>query len=516
MVRKLAVAIGKRILTLLGVAAATLLVVRIYDSQRGPPLEVWHTHVPHELSAGELDHADWNDYLAAEEKIFETLRAEVSGRLSPEERVPVNRYFVDSPVYPGRFAQDWNRSYTLEPGGAPVGAAVLLHGLTDSPYSLRHLARHYRERGFVVIAIRLPAHGTTPGALTDIEWESWAAATRLAAREAVRRTAPASPLHIVGFSNGGSLALKYALDAIDDSGLKQASRIVLISPMVGITRFARFAGWAGLPAVFPAFAKAAWLSVLPEFNPFKYNSFPVNGARQSYRLTQALQEQLARDEREGKLNGLPPILTFQSVMDFTVSTPAVLSALYAHLPANGSEIVLFDLNRNVKFGPLLRPAADAKLSRIAPAGVRPFRLTTVVNAGDEDDRVVARTVEAGAETESVRALDAAFPPGVFSLSHVALPFPLTDSLYGLTPDRSEDFGIHLGALAPRGERNTLIVSMDALLRMSSNPFFAYMIARIDEGLPAATDPAPAKVLAPAVVAPAKPEERGRRKKARQQ
>ena len=41
-------------------------------------------------------------------------------------------------------------------------------------------------------------------------------------------------------------------------------------------------------------------------------------------------------------------------MDFTVSTRAIVSALYAHLPANGSELVLFDVNRNTKFGPLLR------------------------------------------------------------------------------------------------------------------------------------------------------------------
>jgi hypothetical protein len=39
---------------------------------------------------------------------------------------------------------------------------------------------------------------------------------------------------------------------------------------------------AGLAAIFPTFAKAAWLSILPEFNPFKYNSFPVNAARQSF------------------------------------------------------------------------------------------------------------------------------------------------------------------------------------------------------------------------------------------
>ena len=95
-----------------------------------------------------------------------------------------------------------------------------------------------------------------------------------------------------------SLALQYALDAVDDSQLARPDRVVLISPMIGITRFARFAGIAGWPAILPAFAKAAWLSVLPEFNPFKYNSFPINGARQTHRLTVVLQEEIARLELE--------------------------------------------------------------------------------------------------------------------------------------------------------------------------------------------------------------------------
>src|SRR5262249_56701774 len=136
----------------------------------------------------------------------------------------------------------------------------------------------------------------------------WAAATRLAVREARRRTAPTAPLHLIGFSNGGALALKYALDAIADPQEARPDRLVLISPMIGITRFARFAGLAGLPALLPAFAKAAWLGIVPEFNPFKYNSFPVNGARQSYRLTRVLQQQVARYGREGLLAELPPII----------------------------------------------------------------------------------------------------------------------------------------------------------------------------------------------------------------
>ena len=257
---------------------------------RGPPLQPWHTHVPVELSADELDAADWNRYLAQEQAIFDDIRANVTQRLEPDARVPYNRYFEGSPVYPPRFKQDWNRSYVMEPSGPPKGVVVLLHGLTDSPYSLRHVARRYVERGFVAIGIRMPGHGTVPAGLSDVRWRDWSAATRLAIREARRRVPAPAPLHLAGFSNGGALAVKYALDAIEDPKLPRADRLTLFTPMIGITRFARYAGLAGLPAVLPPLAGAAWLSNIPEFNPFKYNSFPVNGARQSYLLTDALQQ----------------------------------------------------------------------------------------------------------------------------------------------------------------------------------------------------------------------------------
>ena len=286
------------------VAAATFFAVRIYDIRQMSPLELWHTHVPAELDVEAMDAGDWAAYLAAEDEIFRTVRAEVTAKLPPEARTSFNRYYEGSVVYPAHYAQDWNRSYVLEPAGPAVGAVVLLHGLTDSPYSLRHIARSYAAAGFVAVAIRLPGHGTVPAGLSKGGWEDWMAATRLAVREARRRTGPSAPLHLVGFSNGGALAAKFALDALENPQLARPDRLILVSPMIGITRFARLAGVAGWPAVLPAFARAAWLSIVPEFNPFKYNSFPVNGGRQSYRLTRVLQDQIARMADANTLNGL--------------------------------------------------------------------------------------------------------------------------------------------------------------------------------------------------------------------
>jgi len=474
--------IGLPLALLVFVAAG--LALRSYRALSGPPLQPWHTHVPAELTAPDLDSADWRQYLAQEQAIFDDIQTHVTQRLDPDARAAYNRYFEGSPVYPPRFKQDWNRSYVMEPAGAPKGVVVLLHGLTDSPYSLRHVAAHYVERGFVAIGIRLPAHGTVPAGLTRVHWEDWSAATRLAVREARRRVSAPAPLHLVGFSNGGALAVKYSLDAIEDPRLPRADRLVLFTPMIGITRFARFAGLAGLPALLPPFANAAWLSNMPEFNPFKYNSFPVNGARQSYLLTDTLQAQIQRLSRDNGLATMPPVLTFQSVIDFTVSTPAIVIGLYAFLPDNGSEIVLFDVNRTVKFGPLLRPSVLEALAQLTPTSPQPYRFTAVVNAAEGSAATLERSYAPGQLQPVDRPLPLAYPAEIFSLSHLAIPIPTDDPLYGTHPDPATraDYGLNLGALGARGERGALIVDQDFLTRLPANPFFPYLIERIDAGI----------------------------------
>jgi hypothetical protein len=181
---------------------------------------------------------------------------------------------------------------------------------------------------------------------------------------------------------------------------------------------------------------------------------------------------------------MPPVLTFQSVIDFTVSTPAILAALYAFLPDNGSEIVLFDVNRTVKFGPLLRPSSHVALERMTPITPQTYRFTAIANAGEDTDATVERSIAPGQLEAVVRPLDLPYPSGVFSLSHLAIPIPPDDPLYGTRPDPKSrlEFGLNLGALDARGERGALIVDQEFLTRLPSNPFFPYLLARVEEGI----------------------------------
>ena len=163
--------------------------------------------------------------------------------------------------------------------------------------------------------------------------------------------------------------------------------------MIGVTSFARFAGLVGWPAVLPRFAKAAWLGILPEFNPFKYNSFPVNGARQSSPADAGrCRAEIARHERGGQAR---PSCRRSSPSSRSSTSPSARGPSSTRstptCPPNGSELVLFDLNRAARFGPLLRRArCETVLDAHAPAPPRSYRTTIITNGGAEPSEVGAR------------------------------------------------------------------------------------------------------------------------------
>ncbi len=70
-----------------------------------------------------------------------------------------------------------------------------------------------------------------------------------------------------------------------------------------------------------------------------------------------------------------------------------------------------------------------------------------------------------------------WPPGVYSLAHIALPFRGDDPLYGGENPKASP-GIQLGNIALQGERGVLRVSAADMLRMRWNPFHSYLEERV--------------------------------------
>lgn len=470
-----------RLVLFLGQAAliviVTLVLAGAFHARQGPDLDRWH-RVPllSEFRAGD-DVETLDQYLQVENQVFDELDAEIVSRVRMREADELNRYARNSRSYPEQDGQNWNRTQILEPAKIR-GGVLMIHGMTDSPYSMRHFADLLFRQGFYVVNLRMPGHGTVPADLARIDWQDWAQAVTLGARHVESKIRPEQPFIIMGYSNGGSLAISHALDSMQDLELRIPDRLILLSPMLGVSSLARFSGiyyWLGQ---IEFFRKSQWLDVLPEYDPHKYNSFPMNAPRQSMAMTERVAQRIRRMAATGELAIMPPVLTFQSLVDATVMTGDIVRRLYEFLPANGSELVLFDVNRKGVLEYFVAPQHDSLLQQLNHASRRDYRLTLISNRVNKTRGVGEYTSEPHQGDFSYRALPVEWPRTVFSLSHVALPFPPDDEVYGfLAEPGGRNFPL-LGRAQFTGESGALTLPPSLFTRIRSNPFHAYIEERV--------------------------------------
>ena len=471
--------IARVLLRLLGYgllgSVIVILVVYINLLQSRPDLSVWHrADLDAEFNV-DSDVANFSEYLELENRLFAQLDELVYANVPQGTGNIINRYSRGSMSDPGRWPVNWNRSFVLRNDEPAVGV-LLLHGLSDSPYSMRALGERLHEAGAWVLGLRIPGHGTAPSGLVEIRWRDMAAAVRLAARH-VQNTVGDKRFYLVGYSNGGALSVEYALSTLDDASLPRPSGVILLSPEIGVSGFAALAVWQARLGHLLGLEKLAWNSVQPEYDPFKYGSFPVNAGDVAHRITVHIQDRLTAMRRTGKLEQMPPILAFQSSVDATVSPRALVENLFARLPSANHELVLFDINRVLDAEELFKNDPKTVFEPLLRRVDRGFNLTVVTNESEGSRRVVARRRVGGKAESSAPTYLNEWPLGIYSLAHVALPFPPDDPVYG-GPSAAESPGIQLGNLALRGEHGVLRVSGTDLLRLRWNPFFDYVQSRI--------------------------------------
>ena len=438
------------------------------------PLMPWHTEwLTAEFTAGKADEVrSFQDYLALEDRLLAQLEEQVVGVTETGPAHALVRYSDGSVANPKSQPVNWNRSFEL-PAPAPVGGVLLLHGMTDSPYSLRALGETLRQRNHWVVGVRLPGHGTAPSGLVHVTWEDMAAAVRLAVDHLTAQVGD-QPIHIIGYSSGAPLALDFTLDALDGRASPVPTSLVLISPAVGLRPLAALAGWKRRLSRLPGFGGFGWLLVEPEFDPFKYNSFTTNATEQVHRLTQSVAARLQGLAGSGTAESFPPTLVFKSNADATVSTEAVVSRLLAPLGSARHELVLFDINRSAAKSSLMIYDPSALTTRVIGNDALPFAVTLITNENPDSPAVVAhRQPPFSAKATETAALGLSWPPTVISLSHVALPFPPDDPLYGQRPPDNEDV-LFLGQMAIQGERGLFLIPADWLMRLRHNPFYSYL------------------------------------------
>ena len=440
-------------------------------------LRRWHTEpLELEFTAAQSDRVtDLEDYLDIENAVFGQLDAKVYVHTPSGAGYALMRYSPGSAADPRQRTPNWNRSFQLHTA-EPRGAVLLLHGMSDSPYSLRALGAALHQAGYEVLGLRLPGHGTAPSGMTTVHWRDMAAAVRLGVSH-LRDATGDAPLHLVGYSTGAALALDFVLQT--EQPEHWPASLVLISPAIGITPAAGLARWKRRLSLLPGLGDLAWTQVELEFDPYKYNSFATNAGEQVHLLTRSVGgriETLAGSGKEGPL--LPPTLVLKSTVDATVSTEAVVDRLLQRLAPHRHELVLFDVNRFAPTASLMVTDPGPLSRRLFEDDSLRFSLTLVAN-DDAESRAVSSHYKPPftAGIEESRSIGLQWPPGVFSLSHVALPFTPQDPVYGAIPPTGHD-GVFLGQQALQGERGLLAIPATFLLRIRYNPFYDYLEDRV--------------------------------------
>jgi len=169
-----------------------------------------------------------------------------------------------------------NSPYELKPNLISTRGVLLVHGLSDSPYSFIDIAKSLKQQGLLVRTILLPGHGSKPADLMLPTIEDWQLLikhhTQLLAKEV-------DELWLGGFSTGANLVTSAAIANPDINGL------LLFSPA--------FASQRQLVSLAPLAANFIdWADIDEENNITRYNSLAMNGAALYYQSAQIVQEEL--------------------------------------------------------------------------------------------------------------------------------------------------------------------------------------------------------------------------------
>jgi carboxylesterase len=100
-------------------------------------------------------------------------------------------------------------------GSGPHGALVI-HGFTSIPVSMRGVADALAAAGFHVELPLLPGHGTVVEDLVPLRWADWLGEVEAAYQ---RLAAPVDKVVVVGLSLGGALTLRLGADHPEIAGL---------------------------------------------------------------------------------------------------------------------------------------------------------------------------------------------------------------------------------------------------------------------------------------------------------
>jgi esterase/lipase len=190
-------------------------------------------------------------------------------------------------------------------------AILLIHGLTDSPFSFHDLSQFFYQQGFTVRTLLLPGHATAPSALLHVDYGEWQQATIFAIEQTLNDY---QQVYLGGLSTGGALIFNYLMQqkSVDE----KIKGLFMWSPASKAKN--DFAWLAKYIDIIPF---VDWIDLDADIDFAKYESFSYNAAAQADTLMSLVVNDEALASRQ--MHDIP-LFVVASEHDQTIDTEHTL------------------------------------------------------------------------------------------------------------------------------------------------------------------------------------------------
>ena len=250
--RRVAFGIGRLVRKSVVVGALVVLVLvglRAYQSTQGPPLRPWHTIVPDELERRRSSRTRTGRRMSRRKTaMFDQVHRRLQREMQPADRTPLNRYNDGEPDVTASLRPRLESLLRARTRGRDRAAWPCC--CMDLPIRRTACAASpscIGSTGFVAIAPRMPGHGTVPAG-ADARRPQGVGGDGRDGDGAKRVVAPAAVCRCISWAIRTAARWRCCTSCGASSMAKRSDvdRIVLLSPMIEVNSFARYAGLAGM------------------------------------------------------------------------------------------------------------------------------------------------------------------------------------------------------------------------------------------------------------------------------
>ncbi len=193
-------------------------------------------------------------------------------------------------------------------------AILLIHGLTDSPYSYHDLTQFFYQQGFTVRTLLLPGHATAPSDLLDVSYQQWQQASQYAIERTLKDF---EQVYLGGFSTGGALIFDYLMQ--QKKADEKIKGLFMWSPA---SKAKSDQAWLAQYVDYIPFVD--WIDLDADIDFAKYESFPYNAAAQVHALMSRI---VGEEAMSNRIMHDIPIFVVASEHDQTIETKQTLALI---------------------------------------------------------------------------------------------------------------------------------------------------------------------------------------------